>query len=412
MNLFFSVGEPSGDLHGANLISDLQRRRRVRCCGFGGPKMAAVGCDLHADLTELAVMFFSRVLLQLHRFWSLVKQAERHFDTDRPDAVILIDYPGFNWWIARAAKKRGIPVFYYGPPQMWAWASWRIRKMRRLVDHVLCKLPFEARWYAERGCKAIYVGHPYFDAVRRRPLDRAFVERERTKAGRLVTILPGSRNQEVINNIECFLNAASLVAQKATDVRFAVAAYNEKQATMMRAAIEERISADASFPSIDVFEDRTPELIELAHSCIACSGSVSLELLHYAKPTVIYYRASRLIHALAPRLLMRVKYITLVNLLADHEPFASRPKLYDPAAPGAENVPFPEYPSWKEESERLAPHIVEWLGDDREHQRRIAQLVDLRERYGSPGASDRAADYILEALGAGRVVPAPHLDRT
>ena len=103
--------------------------------------------DLHADLTKLAVMWLLRALLNLHQFWKLVVQADRYFRHQRPDAVILIDYPGFNWWIARRAKIHGIPVFYYGAPQMWAWAAWRVHKMRRLVDHVLCKLPFEADWF-------------------------------------------------------------------------------------------------------------------------------------------------------------------------------------------------------------------------------------------------------------------------
>ena len=99
------------------------------------------------------------------------QQADEYFRQERPDAVVLIDYPGFNWWIARQAKKHGIPVIYYGAPQMWAWGAWRIRKMRRLVDHVLCTLPFEADWYRERGCAAVYMGHPYFDHLTKQVVD-------------------------------------------------------------------------------------------------------------------------------------------------------------------------------------------------------------------------------------------------
>ena len=110
-------------------------------------EMAAAGCELHADLTALAVMWFLRVLLNIHKFLHLASRADRYFRHHRPDAVVLIDYPGFNWWIARRAKAHGIPVFYYCPPQIWAWASWRIKKMRRFVDHVLCALPFEETWF-------------------------------------------------------------------------------------------------------------------------------------------------------------------------------------------------------------------------------------------------------------------------
>ena len=137
--------------------------------------MAAAGCQLHADLTALAVMWFARVLVNLHKFWDLASRADRYFRHHRPDAVVLIDYPGFNWWIARRAKAHGIPVFYYTPPQIWAWAQWRVKKMRRLVDHVLCSLPFEEAWFRRHGCNATFVGHPFFDEVRRHAYDERFL---------------------------------------------------------------------------------------------------------------------------------------------------------------------------------------------------------------------------------------------
>ncbi len=111
-------------------------------------------------------MWFLRVLLNLPKFIGLVRRAERYFEAERPDAVVLIDYPGFNWHIARKAKQQGIPVIYYGAPQLWGWAGWRVKKMRRDVDHVLVKLPFEEQWYRDRGCNATYLGHPYFDELR------------------------------------------------------------------------------------------------------------------------------------------------------------------------------------------------------------------------------------------------------
>ena len=148
MKLFFSVGEPSGDLHGANLITALkQRHDAVATVGFGGPRMLAAGCSLLRDMSDLAVMGLGPVLWKLPQFWQLKRQAERYLDQQRPDAVVLIDYPGFNWHIATAAKRRGIPVVYYGLPQLWAWAGWRVAKVRKFVDHVLCSLPFEPQWY-------------------------------------------------------------------------------------------------------------------------------------------------------------------------------------------------------------------------------------------------------------------------
>ena len=129
IRIFFSAGEPSGDLHAANLIGQLRRRcAAIEAVGYGGPRMAAAGCRLHADLTRLAVMWFARAVANLPTFWDLASRADRYFRHHRPDAVVLVDYPGFNWWIARRAKVHGIPVFYYTPPQIWAWATWRVEE--------------------------------------------------------------------------------------------------------------------------------------------------------------------------------------------------------------------------------------------------------------------------------------------
>ena len=173
MHIFFSVGEPSGDQHAAHLIEELRRRQPgVRVTGYGGPLMERAGYESHFRLTDIAVMGFFRVLPLLWTFARLVWRAERFFREDRPDAVVVVDCPGFNWWIARKAKKAGIPVFYYMPPQLWAWASWRIRRVRKFVDHVLCALPFEYEWYKSRGVRAHFVGHPFFDEVAEYPLDK------------------------------------------------------------------------------------------------------------------------------------------------------------------------------------------------------------------------------------------------
>ncbi len=392
LRIFFSAGEPSGDLHGANLIRALkQRSPGFEAVGFGGPEMASAGCRLLADLTALAVMWFLRVFLNLHKFYGLLREADRYFGKHRPDAVVLIDYPGFNWKVAQAAKRHGIPVFYYVPPQIWAWGSWRIKKMRRYVDHVLCCLPFEHRWFVEQGCEATLVGHPFFDEILHQPLDGPLMDRIRSRPGPLVVILPGSRNQEVEGNLGWFLKAAQQVQAAVPDVRLAVAAFKPEHARLAQQELK-RLDLVA-----EAHCGKTPELIRLADCAMACSGSVSLELLCHAKPTVILYKISRLSY-FVQSLFRRVRYITLVNLLATDELHPKDMRPFDPAQPDAERVLFPEYLTWEDKSGQIARHVIEWLTDPARYLALVEKLERLKAEVAVPGASDRAARFLIERL--------------
>ncbi len=182
MRIFLSAGEPSGDLHAANLVEALKKRLPdAEFVGFGGPHLERSGARVLYPLVDLAVMWFGRVLLNLHKFIRLAGDAERYFRDEKPDAVVLIDYPGFHWALAKRAKRQGVPVVYFVPPQIWAWAGWRVKKMKRYVDHVLCSLPFEPRWYHDRGVPgAVYIGHPYFDELIHRKVDQTFVDAQKS----------------------------------------------------------------------------------------------------------------------------------------------------------------------------------------------------------------------------------------
>jgi lipid-A-disaccharide synthase len=422
MKLFFSVGEPSGDLHGANLIRELTRLAGsgnprqtgsgsadprqtgpgLSFAGFGGPRMAAAGCELLQDMTELAVMGLFPVLAKLPRFFELRERAENYLRQERPDAVVLIDYPGFNWHVARAARELGIPVYYYGLPQLWAWGSWRVRKVRELVDHALCKLPFEEPWFRERECNATYVGHPYFDELRAQRLDHPFLDRLAYERGRLVTILPGSRTQEVKSNLPQLLRAAERVRSEVGGVRFAVASYNEPQAELAR-----RLVARSQL-AVNVHVGHTPELILSAEACLATSGSVSLELLWHARPSVILYHVPPWTYAVLRRA-VKARYITLVNLLTADQIHADaeHPSLYKRGEPAHEHVLLPEYPTWRDRSATIASHVIEWLTDEPARQRVIAGLAALRDRVARGGASQAAAEYILEHVRRSRPITLP-----
>jgi lipid-A-disaccharide synthase len=371
MRIFLSAGEPSGDLHGANLVRTFQRLSpEIDCVGFGGPRMEAAGCRLLYPLCQLAVMWFLRVLANAPIFLKLLAKADRYFREHRPDAVILIDYPGFNWWVARRAHARGIPVFYFVPPQLWAWAGWRVSKMRRWVDHVLCSLPFEPDWYQQRGVPAHYVGHPYFDELPRQQLDLDFVKEQQARGGDIVGLLPGSRNQEVQRNLATLIEASARIHRARPQTRFLVACFKEAHRLQVDAHLRGR-----NVP-IETCTGRTPEIIHLSRSCVAVSGSVVLELLYHAKPSVVLYRIGR-IDLFFCRRFMTSRFISLVNLLAQKEL-------------------FPEFLTARCEAEAISAHVLRWLNEPAAYAEMCAALWDLRERVAEPGACERTARYVLE----------------
>lgn len=390
--IFFSVGDHSGDLHGANLIEHIRELSPDTVCeGFGGEHMAQSGCQLLYPLCQLAVTGFAKAISHLPAFVRLRRMAVRHFQEHRPEAVVLIDYPGFNWWMARAAKKLGIPVYYFVPPQLWAWGGWRARKMRKLVDHVLCTLPFERDWYRERQISSSFVGHPYFDEIRQQQLDEQFMQKQSSLEGTVIGLLPGSRRQELEGNLAILISSACYIHQQAPNTRFIVACRAPKDAALVSQQMANlgtispdpdrplfRMKGSSQYVPVEICTGKTPEVIQVAHSCITVSGSVSLELLYRTTPSVILYKLSRLQNALS-KVLLQCRYITLVNLLVDQEL-------------------FPEHFSTSIDPEVLGKHVLQWLENPKEHERLTEDLARLRERVAIPGACKRAAEILLHRI--------------
>jgi lipid-A-disaccharide synthase len=378
MRIFISAGEPSGDMHGDNLARALiAADPQCDPYGLGGPRMRAAGVDLLYPLAEHAVMGFIRVVQVVPALSDLLDRVTDAWHRRRPDAVVLIDYPGFHWWVAARAKAMEIPVISFVPPQIWAWASHRSKKMRATFDHILCALPFEEAWFRGRGISASYIGHPYFDELQRQQLDAAFLSRQRLDGGPVVGILPGSRGHEVVHNLETMIRTARVIHHHRPDVRFLFACFSDKH----RKVVANRLGCE-SLPA-EVCVGKTPEIIELSEACVSVSGSVSLELLHRLKPTVVVYRTTAFYHRLT-RIVKNVPYISLVNLLADREV-------------------FPEYFTSKDEGDGPAGHVLTWLGDMNARQKTMTALKELKSRVAQPGACASAASYLIDRFASGLV---------
>ncbi|MEL6895860.1 MAG: lipid-A-disaccharide synthase [Planctomycetota bacterium] len=383
--VFFSVGEPSGDEHTARLIRSMRARNPLlHARGFGGPEMRSAGCAIDFQLTDLAVVGLLNVLPKLRQFFRVADIAERQFASGSVDAVVLVDFPGFNWHIAKRAKKHGLPVFYYLPPQLWAWGGWRIRKMRRYVDHVLSVLPFEHEWFRQRNINTTCVGHPFFDAVAAKPLDRAAQEQIKPDQRPVVAILPGSRDHEVRENWPLMLNAIRRLNRQHPQLRFQVANYCSRHSIECR---DLQNQGDADLP-IHYFVDRTSEVIQQCDVAMMVSGSVSLELLARNKPAVVLYRVGRFFHAVAKRL-VKIDSITLPNLMAGEPIYPEIVSSGNPRA--AEDFLFDE--------------VSRWLDQTQDNQIRRDKIARLRDRYATGGGIDQAARVIEQLIRGVKDVP-------
>ena len=387
-NIFFSVGEPSGDQHAARLVSQISALdSTIQVRGFGGQAMRDAGCHLDRDLTQHAVVGLVEVIPKLRQFFRFAVEAEEIFREGNVDAVVLIDFPGFNWHIAKRAKKYGIPVYYYCPPQLWAWGGWRIKKMKRSVDHVLAVLPVEKNYFEGHGIPTTFVGHPFFDAVESHRLDQQLLERlsdTNLRGEHLVAVLPGSREHEVHSNWPLMLEAIRRLNRTNPRARFLVAAYRDRQCLWCRDQMTEE---DQDLP-IEFFVDRTSEVVEAARCAMMVSGSVSLELMARRTPAAVVYRVGRVLHSVGKHLL-KLDSITLPNLMSDRKVFPEMVSV-------GKTEPAIDF---------LTQSVNAMLNDHFYFQRLLESLDRLRDQYARPGASERAAEFIHRQVSADASMP-------
>ena len=372
--VLITAADVSGDAHAARLIHALRRRwPEARFVGLGGRHMAQAGCELLADTTSRSSML-AHSLRQVGRFWLLIRRVRRAMDELRPAVHVPVDSPAMNWHLARAARRRGIPVVYYICPQVWAWAPWRVRKLRRLTDAVACILPFEPDYLRPRGVNAHYVGHPLFDNLP--PADPPDLAAAARTGRWQIALLPGSRPGEIAHHVPALLAVRDRLAGRFPHAHFTFTALDERAAEAVRAAAGRR--------ELSIAVARTPAVLARSHFAVAASGTVTLEIAHFGVPMVVFYRAGRLGYYLLARWLIRTPYLSLVNILA-----------------GRELVP--ELMPWFGDTDALVRAAEDMLVDlDRLRQTSRALQALVRPLRAAPGtsAADNTADLIARTVEA------------
>ncbi|MBP5540900.1 MAG: lipid-A-disaccharide synthase [Bacteroidales bacterium] len=310
MRYYIIAGEASGDLHGANLMRALRHQDpEAEFRYWGGDQMRAVGGEPVRHIRDMAFMGFVEVLAHLPAVMDNIRLCKKDILDWRPDVLVTIDYPGFNLKMARHAHEHGIKTVHYISPQLWAWKAGRIKKMRRDLDRLCYILPFEQDYYKDnRLPQAVYVGHPLLDAVDTFNIDdNATVDTGR----KTIVLLPGSRRQEIAKVLPVMLR----LAQRHQEYDFAIAGMTLLGEDFYRRIMERQ---GGSLGHVRVIYNQTYSLLASAYAAVVCSGTATLETALFNVPQVVGYIANPLSVAIARRFVeKRIKYISLVNLIAD-----------------------------------------------------------------------------------------------
>lgn len=368
--LYIIAGEASGDLHGGNLVRELfaQAQGELRIRAWGGDRMAAAGAEVVMHYRALAFMGFTQVIMNLRTILRNIDTCKRDIEAFKPDAIILIDYPGFNLRIAEWAQAKGIPVHYYISPQVWAWKKGRVRTIKRVVDRMYCILPFEEEWYARHGMKVDFVGHPLLDAIEQEGRNE-LLPLPGGDNRPVVALLPGSRRQEISRVLPLMVQ----VAQRFPDHRFVLAA-----APSVPDAVYESQLKDSS---IALVKGRTYDVLRHARAALVTSGTATLETALFGVPEVVCYSGGALNVWIARRL-VDIRFISLVNLIMDRE-------VVRELIQGELTV------------SRMAGELEKLLHDGPERARMVEAFTALRERLGGPGASAKVASAVWKSLRGG-----------
>ena len=362
MNLVISAGDPSGDIRAGEVIRKLSAIASLEASGLGGSNLSDAGVNVLFDLEDYSVMGFAEVISSLNRFRVLRNEMKSLIISENPDAVLLVDYPGFNIPLAQWAKKKGFKVIYYISPQLWAWGKRRVRKIRKSVDLMITLFEFEVEFYNSHGVKAVCAGHPLVDTIPE-PADS---EPEGDLA-----FLPGSREQEVASLLDPMLDAYSILRSKGI-VRNASVATAESVPSRLydRAFNTEGVTLVNSIGAS----------LQNASAAVVCSGTATLETALWGIPFIITYRTSRLTYFLAKLIVRGVNRIGMANIVSGKD---VAPELIQ------NNVtPF-----------KIAECIIPLLSESFTRKRSLSDLEYVRKALGDNGAAERAARLLYNEIG-------------
>lgn len=367
MKYYIISGEASGDLHGSNLIRGIiSKDPDAQFRGWGGDQMEEAGATLVKHIRETAFMGFLEVLLNLRTIARNIRMCKEDIDKYQPDALIFIDYSGFNLRIAQWAKPKGFKTHYYISPQLWASRANRIEKIKKYIDHMYVILPFERAFYASHGYEVNYVGHPLLDAIQRmKPASKEDFQTSHDLVAHkeIIALLPGSRKQEIKKVLPVMLSAANSFP----DYQFVIAGAPTIDAEFYQSFI--------SNTPANIIQNDTYSLLTHAHAALVTSGTATLETALFKVPQVVCYKGSWFSYQIAKRLIT-LDYISLVNLIMDKEIVK-------------------ELIQKDLTSQNIQAELKKILsGTERELQKTAYNL--LEQRLGSSGASERAAGLIVE----------------
>jgi lipid-A-disaccharide synthase len=374
MTIYFVAGEASADNHAAALMYSLRELDAdLQFIGRGGPQMRKIAGEQFKNwIDDAAVLGLWEVIRNYGYFREQFHETLYEIQESKPDAIVLIDYPGFNLRLARALRKQSPrqKIIYYISPQVWAWNRGRIKKMARLLDLMLCIFPFEADLYNKSGLRAVFVGHPMIERLRARKID---TEHDRN----LIGLFPGSRMREVRKIFPVMLESMPELQKQNRDMRFEVAAASEELAREMREMLDRRAQDQQS---IQIKVGETAALMQRAFAGIVASGSATLEAAYFRLPFVLIYKVAWPTY-LAARLVVSVKYLGMPNVLADREV-------------------VPEFIQHRARPDAIVKAVRRLIEDADARDRMISEFDTIVGKLGEGGASDQAARAIIEEIGA------------